>query len=114
MSADFSEAQRTDMILIRPVRMSVQMSCMHFKFVACKMLPHSQKESWYMSFARPIGGSSEHHCEPGHSEGLCFQELQPASWGSFSLPGGLPAPALAGHPCNVSSPWVLPGVHLGK
>lgn len=68
-----------------------------------------------MSFTLPVGGSGEHHCEPGYSsEGLCVQELQPSARGALSLPGGLPAPALAGYPCHVSSSWVFPGVHLGK
>lgn len=68
-----------------------------------------------MPFTAPVGGSCEHNCEQGHpTEGLCVQELQPYTWGALSLPGGLPAPALASHSCHISSSWVLPGVHLGK
>lgn len=80
------------------------------------MLPHIDKEVPHcISFMLPVGGSGEHHCEPGHSsEGLRLQELQPAARVALSLPGGLPAPALAGHPCHVSSSRVFPGVHLGK
>lgn len=82
-----------------------------------KMLPHFGKKNRIDRFMShlPVGGSGEHHCEPGHpSEGLCVQKLQLFAWGALSLPGGLPAPALAGHPCHVSSSWVLPGVQLGE
>lgn len=63
----------------------------------------------------PVGGSGEHHSEPGHrSEGLRVQELQPAARGALPLPGGLPAPALAGHPGHLGRPGVFPGVHPRK
>lgn len=63
----------------------------------------------------PLGGSSEHRREQGHpAEGVCVQELQPAPWLTLSLPGGLPAPALAGPPGHNSSSGLLPRVYSGK
>lgn len=68
-----------------------------------------------MSSPSPVGGGSEHHREQGHpAEGLRVQELQPAPWPLLSLPGGLPAPALAGHAGHISSSWLFPGVYSGK
>lgn len=77
------------------------------------------KQVWIMTLKRrtflcPVGGSSEHHCQQGPSEGLRFQELQLPARGPPSLPWGLPAPAVAGHQSNVSRPWLLPGVPAGR
>lgn len=70
--------------------------------------------SQQINLSWPIGGSSEHHCQPGHSEGLRFQELQLPARDPPSLPRGLPAPALAGHSSHVSRPWLFPGVYAGR
>lgn len=76
---------------------------------------HSSGRTDFMPSFLPVGGSSEHHREQGHpAEGFCVQELQPAPRPTLSLPGGLPASALAGHSGHVSSPWLFPGVHSGK
>jgi len=72
------------------------------------------EKSGRMSFPLTVGGSGEHHCEPRHSQGLCVQELQPAARGALPLPRRFPAPALAGHPGLISSPWLFPGVQVGK
>lgn len=79
------------------------------------LLRYSGRNMLFMSSPLPLGGSSEHRGEQGHpAEGLCVQELQLAPWPTLSLPGGLPASALAGHPGHISGPWLFPGVHSGK
>lgn len=75
---------------------------------------HCIKSLNRQTFLSPVGGSSEHHCQPGPSEGIRFQELQLPARGPPSLPWRLPAPALAGHQSNISRPWLLPGVHAGR
>lgn len=86
---------------------------------SCRNMPghrwHSSGWTDFMPSCLPVGGSSEHHREQGHpAEGFCVPELQPAPRPTLSLPGGLPAPALAGHSGHVSSPRLFPGVHSGK
>lgn len=103
-----------EMILNRSVCMPAHILCI---YDLEKMLLHTGKNKMVTLYVvpLPVGGSSEHHCEPGRwPQGLCLQELQPAAWDALALPGGLPAPALAGHPSHVGSTRVFPRVHLGK